>query len=138
MVGLTRGVKKEHVVRAALESIAYQTLDVIKAMEEDSGIELKELKVDGGASANNFLMQFQADILGVLVERPKVIETTALGAAYLAGLSAGYFKDRHEIAKNRMTDRRFTPEMNENGRDKLIQGWHKAVKRAFLWENSVE
>lgn len=138
MVGLTRGSKKEHIIRAALESIAYQAMDVIKAMEEDSGINLMELKVDGGASANNFLMQFQSDILGVDVERPKVIETTALGAAYLAGLAVGYWKDRNEIAQNRLTDRRFEPSMEEDKRQKLKKGWHKAVKRALEWENDVD
>lgn len=138
IVGLTRGVKKEHIIRAALESIAYQTADVINAMEEDSGISLKELKVDGGASANNFLMQFQADILGTKVERPKVIETTALGAAYLAGLATGYWSGRDEIAKNRLTDRRFEPEKDEAERKRLLDGWHRAVKRSLNWEKSIE
>lgn len=138
IIGLTRGVRKEHIIRAALESIAYQTVDVIRAMEEDSGISLKELKVDGGASANNFLMQFQADVLGKRVERPRVIETTALGAAYLAGLAVGYWKDTDEIAKNRLTDRKFEPELAVQERDKLIDGWHKAVKRSLLWENIIE
>lgn len=138
IVGLTRGVNKEHIIRACLESIAYQTMDVINAMEEDSSISLKELKVDGGASANDFLMQFQADILGALVERPKVIETTALGAAYLAGLAIGYWKDKDEIAKNWLTDRRFIPTMETPRREKLAGGWHKAAKKALMWENSVE
>ena len=100
IVGLTRGTKKEHFIRAALESLAYQTNDVLKAMQEDSGITLKALKVDGGACANNFLMQFQSDILDVQVDRPEVIETTALGAAYLAGLAVGYWKNQEEISKN--------------------------------------
>ena len=138
IVGLTRGAKKEHIIRAALESIAYQSLDVIKAMEEDSNISLKELKVDGGASANNFLMQFQSDILGVEVERPVVIETTALGAAYLAGLAVGYWKDKEEIAQNRRTDRKFTPQKSSEERDKLIKNWHKAVKRSLAWENDID
>lgn len=130
ITGLTRGVRKEHIIRAALESIAYQTMDVIKAMEEDSGIKLLELKVDGGASANNFLMQFQADLLGTLVERPKIIETTALGAAYLAGLAVGYWKGREEIAGNRLTDRKFKPFMGDDDRQKLVKGWQDAVRRA--------
>lgn len=138
MVGLTRGAKREHIVRAALESIAFQTRDVIDAMEEDSGISLKELKVDGGASANNFLMQFQSDILGASVERPKVIETTALGAAYLAGLAVGYWKDREHIAKNRMTDRVFKAQKSREERERLVKGWHKAVKRALSWEEDID
>ncbi|MCS3915223.1 glycerol kinase [Caldanaerobacter subterraneus subsp. tengcongensis MB4] len=109
IVGLTRGAKREHIIRATLESIAYQTRDVLEAMQEDSGIKLQALKVDGGASANNFLMQFQADILGVPVDRPQVIETTALGAAYLAGLAVGFWNSREEIEKNWNIDRRFEP-----------------------------
>lgn len=138
VVGLTRGAKRAHFVRAALESIAYQTMDVLNAMEEDSGIKLKELKVDGGASANNFLMQFQADILNVKVERPRVIETTALGAAYLAGLAAGYWKDRDEIAQNRLIERSFSPKMGCEERANLISFWEKAIKRALQWEKDVE
>lgn len=138
MVGITRGTKREHIIRAALESIAYQSLDVINAMEEDSGIKLKELKVDGGASANNFLMQFQSDVLGVCVERPKVIETTALGAAYLAGLSVGYWDNMDQIAKNRLTDMRFTPQINPDKKEKIIRGWHRAVDRSLLWEKNVD
>ncbi|MCX7695101.1 MAG: glycerol kinase GlpK [Caloramator sp.] len=134
IVGLTRGAKKEHIIRAALESMAYQTMDVLKAMEEDSGISLSALKVDGGAVANNFLMQFQSDILNVAVYRPKIIETTALGAAYLAGLAVGYWKDKEEILNNWAVDRRFEPNMDEEKRAKLIKGWHKAVKRALDWE----
>ena len=113
IVGLTRGAKKEHFIRATLESLAYQTNDVLKAMQEDSGITLKALKVDGGACANNFLMQFQSDILDVQVDRPEVIETTALGAAYLAGLAVGYWKDKEEVAKNWALSRTFEPNMEE-------------------------
>ncbi|MCX7903535.1 MAG: glycerol kinase GlpK [Caloramator sp.] len=134
IVGLTRGAKKEHIIRAALESIAYQAMDVLKAMEEDSKVKLKQLRVDGGASANNFLMQFQADILNVDVYRPKVIETTALGAAYLAGLAVGFWKDKEDIINNWSVDRRFVPNMEDEKREKLIKGWHRAVQRALLWE----
>ena len=133
IVGLTRGTKKEHFIRAALESLAYQTNDVLKAMQEDSGIRLKELKVDGGACDNNFLMQFQADILDVQVDRPEVIETTALGAAYLAGLAVGYWKDQEEIAKNWALARSFKPNMEEQKRAQLLKGWHKAVGRSRDW-----
>ncbi|MCX7951506.1 MAG: FGGY-family carbohydrate kinase, partial [Clostridiales bacterium] len=134
IVGLTRGAKKEHIIRAALESMAYQTMDVLNAMEEDSGIKLSALKVDGGAVANNFLMQFQSDILNVDVYRPKVIETTALGAAYLAGLAVGYWKDKEEILNNWAVDRKFEPNMEDAKRAKLVKGWHKAVNRALEWE----
>jgi glycerol kinase len=134
IVGLTRGAKKEHLIRATLESLAYQTNDVLKAMEEDSGIKLEALKVDGGACANNFLMQFQSDILGVQVDRPEVIETTALGAAYLAGLAVGYWKDKEDITKNWAISRSFTPDMNALKREELLEGWHKAVDRALGWE----
>ncbi|MFU0825476.1 MAG: Glycerol kinase GlpK [Clostridium sp.] len=134
IVGLTRGAKKEHLIRAALESMAYQTYDVLKAMEEDSGIKLQALKVDGGACANNFLMQFQSDILGTPVQRPEVIETTALGAAYLAGLAVGYWKDKEDIAVNCKISRTFEPNMDEEKRAELIKGWHKAVERSQNWE----
>lgn len=134
IIGLTRGAKKEHIIRAALESIAYQTMDVLKAMEEDSKVSLQQLRVDGGASANNFLMQFQADILNVDVYRPKVIETTALGAAYLAGLAVGFWRDKEEIINNWSVDKKFKPHMEDEKREKLIKGWHRAVKRALLWE----
>lgn len=133
IVGLTRGTKKEHFIRAALESIAYQTNDVLKAMQEDSGITLKALKVDGGACANNFLMQFQSDLLDVQVDRPQVIETTALGAAYLAGLAVGYWKDQEEISKNWALSRSFKPKMTEENRTELLKGWHKAVGRSMDW-----
>ncbi|EPY6470983.1 glycerol kinase GlpK [Clostridium sporogenes] len=134
ILGLTRGAKKEHIIRAALESMAYQTHDVLKAMEEDSGIELKALKVDGGACQNNFLMQFQSDILGVEVDRPEVVETTALGAAYLAGLAVGYWKDRNEISQNWAISKSFAPAMEEEKKEKLIKGWHKAVTKSMDWE----
>ena len=138
VVGLTRGAKKEHFIRATLEAIAYQTNDVLKAMQEDSGISLVELNVDGGASSNNFLMQFQSDILGVQVDRPQVVETTALGAAYLAGLAVGYWKDKEEIAQNRRLDRNFKPNMEEEKKAKLLKGWHKALKRAMEWEKDED
>lgn len=138
IVGITRGCKKEHFIRAALESIAYQTADVLKAMEEDAEVSIAGLKVDGGASANNFLMQFQADILGAKVYRPECIETTALGAAYLAGLATGYFKSREEICENWQLGREFTHEMGENYREKLLKGWKKAVKCALLWADEGE
>jgi glycerol kinase len=133
IVGLTRGTKKEHFIRATLESLAYQTFDVLKAMQEDSGIELQALKVDGGACANNFLMQFQSDILGVQVDRPQVIETTALGAAYLAGLAVGYWKDKEEVSKNWAISRAFEPNMESSRREELIEGWHEAVGRSKGW-----
>lgn len=130
VVGITRGTAKEHFIRATLESIAYQTKDVLTAMEADSGIKLKSLRVDGGAVKNNFLMQFQSDILNVPVERPKVIETTALGAAYLAGLAVGYWNSKDEIAKQWEIDRKFEPDMDEETRNKLYEGWKKAVATA--------
>lgn len=133
IVGITRGFNKKHLVRATLESIAYQTHDVLKAMEQDTGNRLKALKVDGGASANNFLMQFQADILDVLVHRPSCIETTALGAAYLAGLATGYWENKEEIKENWDLSRTFQPDMSEDVRESLIHGWEKAVKRSFDW-----
>ncbi|MGH4120530.1 glycerol kinase GlpK [Clostridium sp.] len=133
IVGLTRGAKKEHLIRATLESIAYQTNDVLKAMQEDSGIELKALKVDGGACANNFLMQFQADILGVQVDRPEIIETTALGAAYLAGLAVGYWKDKQDIRSNWALSKSFVSNMEEDRRAELLKGWHKAIGRSQDW-----
>ena len=131
--GITRGCKKEHFIRATLESIAYQTYDVIKAMEEDAGIKLTNLKVDGGASANNFLMQFQSDILDAMVDRPSCIETTALGAAYLAGLATGYFKDKDEIRQNWQLGKTFVPGIENEARKELLKGWKKAVKCALIW-----
>ncbi len=133
--GLTRGTTKAHVIRATLESLAYQTKDVLEAMEKDAGMSLKGLRVDGGASANNLLMQFQADILGALVERPKIIETTALGAAYLAGLATGFWKIS-ELQDKWQLDASFEPEMAEQERNKLYKGWQKAVKRTMDWERA--
>jgi len=133
IVGVTRGCQKEHFIRAVLESIAYQTYDVIRAMEEDAGVSLKALKVDGGASANNFLMRFQSDITNSVVKRPQCIETTALGAAYLAGLATGYFKDLTEIRENWQLDRTFEPSMEDDTRQSLLKGWKKAVRCALIW-----
>lgn len=132
--GLTRGTNKSHLVRATLDSMAYQTKDVLSAMEGDSGIKLQALKVDGGAVANNILMQFQADILQVPVDRPEVIETTALGAAYLAGLAVGVWSSQDDLLDNWKLDRRFEPQMAEEDVAKLYKGWQKAVKRTFDWE----
>ena len=132
-IGITRGCKKEHFIRATLESIAYQTYDVLKVMEKDSGIKLTSLKVDGGASANNFLMQFQSDILGIDVYRPECIETTALGAAYLAGLAAGFWKSKEEIQKNWKLGHSFKPSMTEENKTLLLRGWHLAVKCAQVY-----
>lgn len=133
VVGLTRGCTKEHFIRAALESIAFQTADVLAAMEKDAGMKLKSLKVDGGASANDFLMQFQSDILHTEVRRPECIETTALGAAYLAGLAAGYWKDTAEIRENWRLGSVFLPGMKADTRERLLKGWKKAVKCALIW-----
>ena len=134
IVGLSRGSNRSHIIRAALEAIAFQTKDVLKAMESDSGIQLKELKVDGGAVENNFLMQFQADILGVPVIRPNIIETTGLGAAYLAGLAVGFWKDKEEITQKWSEDKTFKSEMEEEKKIKLYKGWKKAVERSLRWE----
>lgn len=133
IVGLTRGCKKEHFIRATVEAMAYQTYDVLRAMEEDSEIKLKTLKVDGGASSNNFLMQFQADILKVKVYRPEVTETTALGAAYLAGLAVGYWKDINELTFNWSISKSFVPCMEEEKRKKVLREWHEAVNRSLGW-----
>ncbi|MCL2742287.1 MAG: FGGY-family carbohydrate kinase, partial [Planctomycetaceae bacterium] len=134
IVGLTRSVEKEHFIRATLESLAYQSFDVIKAMEADAGVALKAIRVDGGAAANNFLMQFQSDILDVDVIRPAVIESTALGACYLAGLAVGFYTDKEDIRNNVKVDRTFSPQMCGGVREKLIAGWKEAVKRSFGWE----
>lgn len=133
VVGLSRGTNKEHFIRASLESIAYQTYDVLKAMESDTGHIVKELKVDGGASANDFLMEFQADILGAKIRRPKCIETTALGAAYLAGLAVGFFKDLNEIRDNWQLASTFESSMAPSDRDNLLAGWRRAVKCAISY-----
>lgn len=133
MVGLTRAATADHIIRAALESIAFQTNDVISAMEESTGMPLEELKVDGGASANDFLMQFQADISDRQVIRPRIRETTALGAAYLAGLACGIWKDTNEIAAQWTLDRRFCPAMPEERRYELLNNWDRAVERSLNW-----
>jgi glycerol kinase len=133
ILGLTRGSTRAHIARAALEGIGYQVADVLHAMEKDSGIKLKELRVDGGACVNNLLMQFQADLLGVPVVRPRVAETTALGAAYLAGLAVGFWKNINEISAQWQEDRRFAPSLKSATRKKLVAGWDKALKRSKSW-----
>ena len=133
IVGITRGTGREHLIRAAQESIAYQVLDLVEAMEKDTGVPLAELKVDGGASRDLFLMQFQADILNRIVRRPMIRETTALGAAYLAGLAVGVWKDTDEIRQLWSCDKTFTPDMPEERRVDLLAGWHKAVGRSLNW-----
>ncbi|MDD3115218.1 MAG: FGGY-family carbohydrate kinase, partial [Anaerovibrio sp.] len=133
IIGITRGTTKAHIVRATLESLAYQTKDVLSAMELDSGIKLAALKVDGGAVANNLMMQFQADLLGVPVDRPQIIETTALGAAYLAGLAVGVWNGREELKTAWKLDVRFEPVMPAEEAAKLYKGWQKAVKHAMHW-----
>ena len=137
-VGLTRGVSRAHFVRAAVESLAYQVHDVLEAMEQDSGYSIQTLKADGGASANNFLLQFQADILDARVDRPGCIETTALGAAYLAGLSTGYWKDKEEIRANWQLQKAFTPSIGETQRKQKLKGWKRAVRCALYWANDKE
>lgn len=138
IVGITRGVNKYHIIRAALESLAYQVNDVIAAMEADAGIPLSALKVDGGACVNNFLMQFQADIIGAPVHRPVCIETTAMGAAYLAGLAVGYWKNKEDVIKNWQIDRVFAPEMEETARERAVAGWNRAVKCSYGWAREEE
>lgn len=133
IVGITRGVNKYHIIRATLESIAYQVNDVIDAMKADAGIEISALKVDGGASANDFLMQIQSDLINAPVRRPKCVETTAMGAAYLAGLAVGYWKDKKDVIKNWNIDKTFYPDINEEERINKIKGWNKAVKYSYGW-----
>lgn len=133
IVGITRGVNKYHIIRATLDSIAYQVQDVLEAMKADSGITLSSLKVDGGASANDFLMQTQADIIGAPVNRPVCVETTAMGAAYLAGLAVGYWASKEDVIKNWEINRTFTPEVSQEEREDRIRGWKKAVKYAYGW-----
>jgi glycerol kinase len=133
IVGITRGVNRNHIVRATLESLAYQVQDVLAAMKADSGITLSSLKVDGGASANNFLMQSQANIIGAPVKRPSCVETTAMGAAYLAGLAVGYWKNKEEVLQNWALDTTFEPAISEEARASMIKGWNKAVKYAYGW-----
>ena len=133
ITGITRGVNKYHIIRATLDSLCYQTNDVLKAMKADSGIDLTSLKVDGGASANNYLMQTQSDILNLTVKRPKCVETTAMGAAYLAGLAVGYWKDKEEVVKNWEIDKTFTPDIPDEKREEMISGWDRAVKCSYGW-----
>ena len=130
--GLTRDTGRSQIAKATLQSLAYQTKDVLEAMQNDSGIELKKLQVDGGACANDFLMQFQADILGVAVERPRVIESTALGAACLAGMAVGLWK-KDDLVANRTVDKLFVPDMDATQREELYSGWQNAVKRSMAW-----
>jgi glycerol kinase len=134
ILGITRGTTAAHLARAAIESMAFQSRDLLEAMQRDSGVHLKGLRVDGGASVNNALMQFQADILGTSVQRPQVAETTALGAAYLAGLAVGYWSDEAEVAQNWVLDRRFTPEMSDAERHQRYALWQKAVGRSLDWQ----
>jgi glycerol kinase len=136
LVGITRGTTAGHLARAALESIVYQVADVLEAMEADSGIRESELRVDGGAAANDLLMQFQADVIGIPVVRPRVLETTARGAAYLAGLAVGFWKNRQEIAEQWQVERRFEPAMERDTVNRLRKGWMKALTRAKSWEDT--
>ena len=138
IVGITRGTNKNHIIRATLESIALQVCDVIDAMKADAGIEVRALKVDGGASANNFLMQFQADMIDAPVNRPACVESTAIGAAYLAGLAVGYWSNKEEVIKNQQLDRVFTPTMDSEAREAKRKGWNKAVKYAYGWAKDDE
>ena len=133
IVGITRGTSRAHLVRATLEAIAFESVDLLRCFERDTEVRTSQLQVDGGATANDFLMQFQADVMGVPVRRPKVLETTALGAAYLAGLATGFWKDRRQIAKNWQEDRYFEPAISEAKREELYRGWQRAVERARGW-----
>jgi glycerol kinase len=133
VLGLTRGATRAHLIRATVESLAYQVVDVLRVMESEAGVPLRTLKVDGGASANNFLMQFQADLLGASVVRPSCIETTALGAAYLAGLATGFWKDAQDLKGNWKMEREFTAQISEEERMRHLKGWKKAVRCTFAW-----
>ena len=133
IVGITRGVNKYHIIRATLESLAYQVNDVLVAMKADSGIDLTALKVDGGASANDFLMQTQANIIDAPVNRPQCVETTALGAAYLAGLAVGYWSGKEDVIRNWAIDKKFEPQIDDAKRESMLKGWSKAVKYAYGW-----
>ena len=133
IVGLTRGCNKYHIIRATLDSLCYQVNDVLQAMKADSGINLAALKVDGGASANNYLMQTQSDLINAPVQRPRCVETTAMGAAYLAGLAVGYWSGKEDVIKNWAIDRTFEPSIGEEERENRIKGWNKAVKCAYAW-----
>ncbi|NLB37508.1 MAG: glycerol kinase GlpK [Clostridiales bacterium] len=137
IVGLTRGVNRAHIARSVLECITYQVTDLLEAMTADSGIKFSELRVDGGASVSNIMLQIQANMIQAKVDRPKTIETTALGAAYLAGIAVGYWKDKNEIQSNREIDRIFTPQISIEERNKLYSGWKRAVERSLAWENQV-
>ncbi|MEG1583965.1 MAG: FGGY-family carbohydrate kinase, partial [Anaerovorax sp.] len=134
--GLTRGANKNHLVRATLESLAYQTNDLLRAMEEDAHVRLNSLKVDGGASSNDFLMQFQADIMNIAIKRPISVETTSLGAAYLAGLAVGYWKNKEDVIQNWGLDQTFLPHMAEEKRQERIAGWQRGLKAALCWAES--
>jgi len=133
IVGITRGTSREHIARAALDSIAYQTRDLVDAMVSDSGITLESLRVDGGATANQYLLQFQADILGIPIEKPLITEMTALGAAYLAGLAIGFWQDKEEIAAQWKIEKVYEPRMSEDMREELYTAWKRAVERSFRW-----
>lgn len=138
IVGLTRGTTRNHIIRAALESVAYQVYDLVKAVENDADVKIEELRVDGGASSNNFLMQFQSDILGSKISRPMIRETTALGAAYLAGLAVGVWKNKDEIKQNWTLDKMYTSKMDDENRQKHLKGWNKAVSRSLSWAEEDE
>jgi glycerol kinase len=138
IVGLTRGANRNHIIRAALESIAYQSADLLDAMAKDAGFRPETLRVDGGASANDFLMQFQADVSDVGILRPRCIETTALGAAYLAGLATGYWRDTEEVRTNWQCERTFAPEIGAEERRKLLSGWRRAVRCAVFYADEAE
>ena len=138
IVGITRGTTKNHIIRATLESIALQVCDVIDAMKADAGIDIRALRVDGGASANNFLMQFQADMLDASVNRPVCVESTAIGAAYLAGLAVGYWSGKEDVMKNQQLDRVFSPSISKEEREQKHKGWNKAVKYAYGWAKEEE
>jgi glycerol kinase len=133
IIGLTRDTTVGHIARATVDAMAYQSRDVLTLMEKDAGVKLSALRVDGGASVNNALLQFQADLLGVQVRRPVVAETTALGAAYLAGLAVGYWRDLDDVAGNWALDREFTPQMDAARRQALTRGWDRAVERSLAW-----
>lgn len=133
ILGLTRGVNRYHIIRATLDSLCYQTNDVLEAMKMDLGQEVKRLKADGGASANNYLLQTQADLTGVQVDRPACVETTAMGAAYLAGLAVGFWKNKEEIARGWKADRSFFPKIEEEVRCRMLKGWQKAVRCSYGW-----
>ena len=138
IVGITRGCNKYHIIRATLDSLCYQTNAVLRAMQADTGISLKQLKVDGGACANNYLMQTQANLINAPVHRPRCVETTAMGAAYLAGLAVGYWRDKEDVVNNWAIERIFTPDIDENIREKMVKGWDKAVKCSYNWANDEE